>query len=548
MAKPTRYTQEMINEYTGKGYWTPETFAGVWDRNAREYPSKEAIVDSRKRLTWSQAKTWTDRVALGLLELGLKKDDMVIFQLPNCVELCLLRVACEKAGLLFMPVVRTQRHMEMEHILASTEARAIVIPRSFRDFSYWNMIHDIRSRLPKLEFVIVAGEDVPERAISLDNMALQPVEQKYASDYLERTRCSATEFCMVLHTTGSTGFPKFVEFPIAGRICASIARCKSYDLTSNDVMVALAPAAAGPNVFVYCDAHRVAARIVMMEHFEAEEALALLKREKATIACVVPALLAMMVTNLSSRKYELNSLRFVVCTGAPLSYHLAVEAEDRFGCPIVQDFGAVDVGGVCIQSLNDPREVRLSTVGTPYPGNEVKLLDEKGQEVKPGEAGEIVVRGPGLDLAYYRDTEATWQMYTRDGWCKMGDLGRFDNQGHLIIVGRKKDMIIRGGQNVFPVEVENLLITHPKVAAAAIVRMPDPIMGEKACAYVVPKASQVFTFNDMLSFLKGKNIAPYKLPERLEIIDSLPLVGGQKVDKKALEQDILNKLKAKDKA
>lgn len=544
MARPTRYTSEIITEYTGKGYWTSETFADVWDRNARESPHREAIVDSRKRLTWSQAKTWIDRVALRLLELGMNKDEMMVIQLPNCAELVLLRVACEKAGLLFTPVIRSLRHREMEHILTYTEAVGIVIPWKFRDFNYWQMVEDIRPNLPKLKNVFVVGDQTPDGAISLNEMARQPVEKRYPLDYLEQTRCRATEFCMVLHTTGTTGFPKFVEFPICGRICASRDRCEHFKITDADVIAALTPAASGPNVFAYVDAPRVAAKVVMLEHFEAEEALKLIERERATIVPVVPAVLAMIVREPSFGKYDLSSIRFVSCTGASLPYQLARETEEKLGCPIIQDFGAVDVGGVCIQSLDDPQAVRLLTVGKPYSGGELRLVDDTGEEVAAGEIGEILVRGPALDLAYYRDPEATRQAYSEDGWFKMGDLGKLDDQGNLMIVGRKRDMIIRGGQNIYPIEIENLLLTHPKVSAVAIVRMPDPIMGEKGCAYIVPKPGQKLTFDEMISFLRAKKIAPYKLPERIEFLDSLPLVGGQKVDKKALEQDIVRKLRA----
>lgn len=544
MANPTRYTPEIIGEYTRRGYWTSETFADIWDRNAQEFPHKEAVVDSRKRLTWSQAKTWIDRVAIRLLEMGIKTGEMIVIHLPNCAELVLLRVACEKAGLLFTPVVRTLRHREMEHILTYTEAVGIVIPWTFRDFDYWQMVGDIRPSLPKLKHVFVVGDRIPDGAISLDEMAREPVGKKYPLDYLGQTKCHATEFCMVLHTTGTTGFPKFVEFPICGRICASQDRCKNFRITGNDVIAAVTPAASGPNVFVYVDAPRMAAKVVMLEHFEAEEALKLIERERATIVPVVPAVLAMILRAPNLSKYNLSSVRFVSCTGSSLPYQLAREAEEKLGCPIIQDFGAVDVGGVCIQSLDDPPEVRLLTVGKPYSGGELRLIDDDGKAVAAGEIGEILVKGPALDLAYYRDPEATRQAYGEDGWFRMGDLGKLDAQGNLVIVGRKRDMIIRGGQNVYPVEIENLLLTHPKVAAAAIVRMPDPIMGEKGCACIVHQPGQKFTFDEMTSFLRAKKIAPYKLPERLEVMDSLPLVGGQKVDKKALEQDIIRKLRA----
>jgi acyl-CoA synthetase (AMP-forming)/AMP-acid ligase II len=197
---------------------------------------------------------------------------------------------------------------------------------------------------------------------------------------------------------------------------------------------------------------------------------------------------------------------------------------------------------------DDPQDVRFLTAGRPVPGVEVKLVDDEGKEVSPGGVGEVWVRGPTFVSGYYRDAEATAQMWTQDGWFKMGDLGKWDYRGNVAIVGRKKDMIIRGGQNIYPVEIENLLILHPKVSAVAVVGMPDPVMGEKACAYIVPKSGETFTFEEMVSFLKSKNIALFKIPERLEIVERLYMVAdNQKVDKKVLQQDIREKLRAEGK-
>ena len=181
---------------------------------------------------------------------------------------------------------------------------------------------------------------------------------------------------------------------------------------------------------------------------------------------------------------------------------------------------------------------------------EVKLLDEEGQEVPSGEIGEVVVRGAVATSGYFRDPETTTQVWGEepDGWFRMGDLGKFDAQGNLYVVGRKKDMIIRGGQNIIPGEVENMLIAHPKILNVAIVAMPDPVMGEKACAYVIPKPGQDFTFEEMISFLKEKKIAPYKLPERLETVARFPMSGdGQKIIKKALSEDVTSKLRVEGK-
>jgi non-ribosomal peptide synthetase component E (peptide arylation enzyme) len=183
-------------------------------------------------------------------------------------------------------------------------------------------------------------------------------------------------------------------------------------------------------------------------------------------------------------------------------------------------------------------------VGRPFEGNEIKLVDESGQEVPKGETGGIVVRGPCGGTGYYKDPQATKEAFTEDGWFSTGDLGKWDEQGNLMLVGRKKDVIIRGGQNIYPVEVEKLLVTHPKVLDAALVGMPHPVMGERACAYIVPKQGEQFTFHEMVSWLREKGVAPYKLPERLEFLDQMPMVADVKVDKKVLREDIARKLRA----
>jgi non-ribosomal peptide synthetase component E (peptide arylation enzyme) len=224
-----------------------------------------------------------------------------------------------------------------------------------------------------------------------------------------------------------------------------------------------------------------------------------------------------------------------------------LEAEKKLPGVVINGFGSVDSGAQFINSPHAPLDVRLLTVGQPLAGNKVRILDENGHEAARGEVGELYLGGSLVSSGYYRDPEGTWQVWTKDGWFKTGDLGKLDEEGNLIIAGRKKDMIIRGGQNIYPVEIENLLQAHPKVADVAIVAMPDPIMGEKACAYVVPKWGQTFTFDEMVSYMKSKNIVAYKLPERLEVVESLPVVGDQKIDKKLLRQQILEKLQAEGK-
>jgi non-ribosomal peptide synthetase component E (peptide arylation enzyme) len=543
VARPTRYTPEIIEEYIKKGLWEPETLYDFWDRNARDCPHKEAVVDSRARLTWARAKELIDRLALGLAELGLGRDEVIVLQLPNCVEVDLLRVACERAGVLSLHVLTALRHREMEYVLRETEAVGVAIPWVYRDFDYFHMVSEIRRHLPTLRHIFVLGAPVPEGAISIEEMMQRPLERERLSNRLEARGYPPTEVSIITLTTGTTGLPKFVEFPFGARHALGRMLIEVLKLSGDDTVGAFGPAPAGPNCVAYFAAPRVAARVVFQERFEAGGSLRLIQDERVTVGLVVPAQLAMMVGHPDIRLYDLSSLRVWWCVGAPVPYQLRVDTEEKLGGIVLTGLGAVDFGGNTSTSLDDPRDVRLLTVGRPRGGTEIRLVDDSGRDVGRGEVGEVWGRGPSCASGYFRDPETTRQAWTEDGWFRMGDLGRFDEHGNLLIAGRKKDMLIRGGQNIYPVEVEDLLIMHPKVSDVAIVGMPDPVMGERACAYVVPKPGQQFTFEEMLAFLKGQGLAMYKLPERLEITDRLPLVGEQKVDRKALAADIAQKLR-----
>ncbi|MDP2646257.1 MAG: AMP-binding protein [Desulfobacterales bacterium] len=543
MAKPTRYTPELIEKYYKEGWWDPRTSGDIWDENARNFPEEECLVDSRVRLTWSRAKQWIDRLALGFLRMGLEKDEMLVVQLPNSAELFTLRVACEKAGILCLPVLAAFRHKEMEYLLRQMGAAGVVIPGQFRNFDHFEMIHEIRSTLPSLRHVFVTGDDVPAGSVALAGMLEHPLEDQYPSGYLDGKKCPPTDFSLVLSTSGSTGFPKFVEYPSCSQLRAGRNKIELLNFTQADVFGAFAPGI-GPNIPVIYGAPQVAAKVVMMEKFDAEGAFHLIDREKITVAFVVPAMLAKMLIHPGIKRSDLGSLRLIYCTGAALNYELGLEVEEKMGCSVVQFYGSVDGGAATGHRWNEPLKVRLSSVGKPVGGNEVMLADENGRQVPEGKDGEVFMRGPSFVSGYYRDPEATRKVWTEDGWYKTGDLGRFDGQGNLVIVGRKTDCIIRGGQNIYPAEVEKILATHPVVSEVAIIGMPDPVMGERACAYVVPVRGKHLTFEEMVSFLKRNNIASFKLPERLELIEKLPMVSeGQKLDRVALQKDIIRKLK-----
>ncbi len=543
MAKPTRYTSADIHKFYDSGQWSPLNLADVWDRNARQYPDKEAVVDSLRRETWLSARRAIDKLALGLVRLGFRNDEILVIQLPNCVELVLLRVACEKAGVLCLPILRNLRQREVERILTDVGARGIVIPWKYRELDYFAMISEMRPRLPALKNVIVAGDSAPTGGLLLKDLLAGPDPTPQESEILKASSYPPHEVSIVAHTSGTTGFPKFVEYSVAARLALGRGFIDTFKLTEREIICALGSVPAGVNNVAYFAAPQAASKVVMLEHFEAEAAFRAIQRERVTVVCGVPAMYALMVKHPRSADYDLSSVRIWWCGSAFLPYPLAVEVEEKLGATMVNGLGAVDFGGTTVASPEDSREKRILTVGKPRSGTIIKIASEDGTEVERGAVGEIWGTGPASSSGYYLDPEATRHAWTQDGWFRTGDLGRIDEDGNVLIVGRQKEVIIRGGQNIYPAELEGLLSAHPKIAAVALVGMSDAIMGEKACACIVPRDGHTLTLQDVVTFLKEKDIAPYKIPERLELMAELPMAGGgQKVDKKALREDIARKL------
>jgi 2,3-dihydroxybenzoate-AMP ligase len=547
--KPIRYTQEMVDEYTRDGYWTDETFYDFYERNVREFGDREALVDSKYRLTWAQAKRLIDGIAQTFVQMGIPKDARIIIQSPNSVYGFLARVASERAGLISLTVYPYLRERELEHFVEKTQAEAVIICYVYRNFDYLEMYKGLQARFPFLKHIFLFEETVPPSApkntYSLIKLAEESLAKPIDEALLNSRRFNPKwDIGLLTSTTGTTGLPKLVEWPIAPRVCTSKGRVAIWKLTKDDITMAIAPHAGGAaGTLTYFAAPLAGAKTVMLEEFNPEAALALIEKEKATAIGVVPTHLVRML-EVDTTKYDLSSLRFIRSAGGYLSPQVAEEAEKAFGAAITSDLGTQDVGSVSGCSVDDSKDLRRRTVGRMLPGNKVILKDEQGNPVPDGEPGILWFRGPHAPAGYFRDPELTATVFDQDGWTTTGDIVKFD-QNCLWILGRAKDMIIRGGQNIYPAEIEGLLNGHPAVASVAIVGYPDREMGERACAYVVPKAGQTLTFEEMKAFLKEKKISAYKLPERLELLAALPTVGDSgKVDKKVLKTQLEELVKA----
>ncbi len=544
MVKPYRYNQYEINYFLEKKYWKT-TISDLWDKNASDYPNREAIEDQKEKLNWYQAKSWTDTFAINLLELGFIRDDIVVLQLPNCVELPLLRVACEKAGVLSAPVQPNLRSKEIQYILSYLKAKAIVIPRKFRNFDYVRMIEDIYTELTQLKYLFVIEEEEEDKKnLSVRKMSKERLGYKYSSNDLERQRYKPSEVSIINSTTGTTGFPKFAEYPAGANVAWAEGQAPYLELNKDDNVAAIAPASRGPCIPAYYDAPWVAAKTIMLpwkgRGIGAREALEFIESKEITVACGVPTILSMLLDQYKKGNYDLNSIRIWYNAGSLMPPSLIDAIETNMGGIVITNYGAVDFGGLFVMSIRDAIYERKFTVGKPSFGTQVKIVDENDNQITSSSSGEVLGRGPSCSSGYYNDPESTDNAW-KDGWFHTGDLGKIDQAGNLIIVGRKKDMIIRGGQNIYPAELENILLSHPKVSEVAVIGISNSVMGEKVCACIVLETEKTFTFEEMVEFLKKEDLAPFKIPEYIEIMDKFPLISDQKVDKKRLKQDIEKK-------
>ena len=539
----------MTDEFVRDGYWTQETFYDFWEKNAREIPDQEALVDSKYRLTWKQAVELVDAMAVSFVEMGIEKHSRIIIQSPNSVYGFLARIACERAGLISLTVYPYLRKKELTYMVDRTKASAVIILHTYNKFNYLEMYEDLQKDFPHLKNIFLFDDLVPPGApagtFSLTAMVEKRVRLPIDKEVLAKRRLDAIENVAILTTTsGTTGIPKLVEWPAAPRICTSKGRVDIWSLTRDDITMAIAPHAGGAaGTLTYFAAPIAGAKTVMLEEFSPEAALALIEKERATAIGVVPThLIRMLEADVS--KYDLSSLRFIRSAGGYLPPQVAEEAETAFGASITSDLGTQDMGSVSGCRVEDSKDLRRRTVGRMLPGNKVRLAHQENREltVPDGEPGILYFRGPHAPAGYYRDEELTSTVFDRDGWTTTEDIVKFD-QGCLWILGRAKDMVIRGGQNIYPAEVEGLLADHPAVGSVAIVGYPDKEMGERCAAYVIPKAGMTFTFKDMVNHLKAKEIAMFKLPEHLEIVAEFPTVGDSgKINKETLKKDIRERL------
>lgn len=538
MAVDMRYPPELVEEYTAKGYWTGLTIKELLERNATDQPEKEAFVDRRGRVRWDRVNLSADRIALKFLELGLRKGDVIGVQLPNWSEFASAVGACGKMGAVFCQFSSEFRRREVEFILRFSGARALLIPAAFKGFDYPAMISELRPALPKLEHVFVVGDPVPPGMHSLREIVEAPLERRYPPGYLDRSAPDANDVMRLAFTSGTTGDPKCVVHTQNSTLTACALQMKSHHLGRDDAFLLFLPVGLNWGLFMVLQTFLAGAKLVMMDAFNAGEALRLIQAERVTYFPTAPTGLIALLNHPGLDRFDVKSLRLIATGGASCPIEVLRAVKERFPCRLIELYGMLEAGFQSWTLPEEDPEAVCGTVGKPLAEVESKILDDAGREVSSGTVGEIASRGPSVMVGYFENPEANAKSFTKDGWFLTGDLGVLDERGYLKIVGRKKDMIIRGGANIYPREIEEILFQHPKVLEVALIGIPDPYVGERACACIVPKAGESLGFEEVVGFLRGK-IATYKLPERVEILSELPHTPTGKIQKPVLRERIL---------
>jgi 2,3-dihydroxybenzoate-AMP ligase/mycobactin salicyl-AMP ligase len=539
----TPYPKEDAEKYTRMRWWLGMTWGDLFNKHTDVYPEKIGLVDGVGRWTNRDLRQAVDKLAVGLMGLGIKPKDRVLLQLPNWHEFVVSFVALQKIGAAVVVLVPRHNQMEINHFCKLTEPVAWILPKQYGKIEYRQIIDDVVKENPQLKNIIQVRTDGAAPYLDLERLIEQAELTRESLKALEERRPDPDECSEILPTGGTTGLPKLSPRSHNSYMTNVEYHAYRWEMNSQDTIMVITPL--GHNLSVHwgvAAAFFAHAKLVLLDSVKPQDICEWVQREKVTAIPTVPALIARVVQMDDLAKYDLSSLKKISVGGAPSTQELVKSVYDKIGCQFINGFGSVE--GTCSSTKpGDSIDVICGSVGKPIcPYDELKVVDPNGNEVPIGVDGELVSKGPGIFTGYFKSPEDRAKTFTADGFFKTGDQAKKDEQGYIWITGRIKDIIIRGGENISAVEIENLMSVHPDVQDVAVVGMPDKILGERTCAYIIPKPGKKPTLQEIVAFLKGRGASVLQLPERVELVDALPMTKVGKVDKKALREDIKKKV------
>ena len=533
----TRLDEETVTRFTRSGQWTGVTLAQCARERARQEPDRLAVVDGDARLTFQQLYERGLRLASALRRAGLRPGDVISFQLPNWNEAMVLNLAAAIGGFVCNPIIPIYRDAEVGFILKSSRTRVLFVPEAFRSTDYLAMVERLRPSLPDLKEVVTVrsvrdGYACFDRWLSREVDDLIKIERSFPE-------VDPNAVKLLLYTSGTTGNPKGVlhtHNTLRAEIDAVVA---FWRLTSKDVVLMPSPVT---HITGYLYAlelpFAVAMKAVLMERWDPAQGVRLIAEHGASFSIGATPFLVELVSEVERQQMALPSLRLYGSGGAPVPPEVVKRAMSVLpNCVTFRVYGSSEAPTVSLGvASGDPAERGATTDGK-IANNEVRIVDSDGCDVEEGREGEILVRGPEV-MVGYTDPRHTEEAFDERGFFRSGDLGFVDEHGYITISGRKKDLIIRGGENISPKEVEDVLHCHPAVVEAAVVAMPHQRLGETVCAYVVLRPGAMLELPDVVAFLENAKLARQKFPERLGVVDELPHTASGKALKHVLRARI----------
>ncbi|EFB9711820.1 medium-chain fatty-acid--CoA ligase [Escherichia coli] len=533
------FNEQRRAAYRQQGLWGDASLADYWQQTARAMPDKIAVVDNHgASYTYSALDHAASCLANWMLAKSIESGDRIAFQLPGWCEFTVIYLACLKIGAVSVPLLPSWREAELVWVLNKCQAKMFCAPTLFKQTRPVDLILPLQNQLPQLQQIV----GVDKLAPATSSLSLSQI----IADNTPLTTAITThgdELAAVLFTSGTEGLPKGVMLTHNNILASERAYCARLNLTWQDVFMMPAPLGHATGFLHGVTApFLIGARSVLLDIFTPDACLALLEQQRCTCMLGATPFVYDLLNLLEKQPADLSALRFFLCGGTTIPKKVARECQQR-GIKLLSVYGSTESSPHAVVNLDDPLSRFMHTDGYAAAGVEIKVVDDARKTLPPGCEGEEASRGPNVFMGYFDEPELTARALDEEGWYYSGDLCRMDEAGYIKITGRKKDIIVRGGENISSREVEDILLQHPKIHDACVVAMPDERLGERSCAYVVLKAPHhSLSLEEVVAFFSRKRVAKYKYPEHIVVIEKLPRTASGKIQKFLLRKDIMRRL------
>ncbi|MED8721292.1 medium-chain fatty-acid--CoA ligase [Escherichia coli] len=533
------FNEQRRAAYRQQGLWGDASLADYWQQTARAMPDKIAVVDNHgASYTYSALDHAASCLANWMLAKGIESGDRIAFQLPGWCEFTVIYLACLKIGAVSVPLLPSWREAELVWVLNKCQAKMFFAPTLFKQTRPVDLILPLQNQLPQLQQLVGVDKLAPATsALSLSQIIADNTPLTTA------ITVHGDELAAVLFTSGTEGLPKGVMLTHNNILASERAYCARLNLTWQDVFMMPAPLGHATGFLHGVTApFLIGARSVLLDIFTPDACLALLEQQRCTCMLGATPFVYDLLNLLEKQPADLSALRFFLCGGTTIPKKVARECQQR-GIKLLSVYGSTESSPHAVVNLDDPLSRFMHTDGYAAAGVEIKVVDDARKTLPPGCEGEEASRGPNVFMGYFDEPELTARALDEEGWYYSGDFCRMDEAGYIKITGRKKDIIVRGGENISSREVEDILLQHPKIHDACVVAMPDERLGERSCAYVVLKAPHhSLSLEEVVAFFSRKRVAKYKYPEHIVVIEKLPRTASGKIQKFLLRKDIMRRL------